>query len=118
MQYIDKELLLTCLRADEKFKDLLNDVENGKYDMKDYETLARSFIGKTLDDFYCNGFFGGRNYDLSGAEIMKITKSEPEEITIEVLKADGQYDYGYFDGGWCDWKVVYEHLDEWVNGKC
>jgi hypothetical protein len=116
MEYIDKKLLIKDLEEDGRYKELLSDIESGKYDVKDYESLARSFVGKELNDFYCNGFFG-RTYDLDGAEITKIYKSDIEEITIEVKKSNGEYDYGYFEGDWCEWQYVYEHLEQWVNGR-
>ncbi len=87
--------------------------ENGA---KNYKQMAKAFIGDTIKDFFCNGFFGSSIYDLRGAEIIKVYDSDDDNaIVIEVKKNDGRYDYGYFDGGWRDWKSVYEHLQEWTN---
>ncbi len=83
---------------------------------QDYKLMAKSFIGETIQNFFCNGFFGSRTYDLEDAEITKIYRDDDEGIVIEVRKSDGKYDYGYFNDSWDDWKCVYEHLDEWVNG--
>lgn len=117
MSYIDKDLLVKRLENEDKFSDLLNEVLNGEFDCKDYKQMAKSFIGRELNDFFCNGFFGSRNYDLNGAEITRVYEDDDEAIVIEVKKLDDKYDYGYFDDGWNDWKTVYEHLEGWVNGN-
>lgn len=87
-----------------------------KENTKDYKAMAKAFIGETMEDFFCNGFFGSRNYYMRGAEITKVYDSDDDDaIVIEVKKLDGKYDYGYFDGGWRDWQSVYEHLQEWTS---
>lgn len=95
------------------FEEALKIIEEIK-DARDYKRMASSFIGMEIQDFYCNGFFGSNNYDLEGAEITRIYQDDGA-IIIEVKKTNSQYDYGYFQGGWADWKSVYEHLDEWIN---
>jgi hypothetical protein len=101
-----------------KTKATTEDFEKYFKDEKDYRLMAKSFIGETMKDFFCNGFFGSRTYDLTGAEITKVYDSADDNaIVIEVRKSDGRYDYGYFNDGWRDWQTVYKHLDEWVNGE-
>lgn len=117
MKYLDRKELIKVLEKDERYKELLSDIESGKYDVKDYESLAMSFIGEEINDSFCNGFFGSGTFDLNGAEITRIYKHNLNEIKIEVKKSNGTYDYGCFEEGWCDWQYVYEHLDEWVNGR-
>lgn len=94
---------------------IINDYERliDKENNIDYKSMAKSFIGETIQDFFCNGFFGSRTYDLMGAEITKIY--EDDGIVIEVKKVDDKYDYGYFNDGWKDWECVYNHLNKWVN---
>lgn len=79
-----------------------------------YKHKCQAFVGEDIEDFFCNGFFGSDTYDLRGARIEGIFEND-DEIKIEVLKLNDEVDYGYFDGGWKDWKTVYEHLNEWVN---
>lgn len=101
-------------------RDLAKEVErlSNKEEEKNYKQMAKSFIGEAMMDFFCNGFFGSRTYDLEGAEITKVYDNDNDNaIVIEVRKMNGRYDYGYFEDGWRDWKCVYEHLDEWVNGN-
>lgn len=117
MEYVDKELLIKKLETDEKYRELLIEIKNGNYDIKDYETLCQNFIGKELNDFFCNGFFGSDTYDLEDARITQVFKSDTDCIKIEVKKVNGEYDYGYFEDGWCDWETVYEHLNKWVYGE-
>lgn len=82
---------------------------------KDYKQMAKSLIGETMKDFFCNGFFGSGTYDLTNSEITKIYDSDDDNaIVIEVRKTGGKYGYGYFEGGWRDWKTVYEHLKQWT----
>lgn len=97
--------------------DKMHELGNEKQEEFDYITKVQSFIGKTIQDFFCNGFFGSDTYNLEGAEIIEIRKDEDDGIVIEVRKTNGKYDYGYFNDGWDDWKIVYEYLDEWVNGN-
>lgn len=82
----------------------------------DYKQMVKLFVGETIKDSFCNGFFGGSNYDLNGAEITKINQYN-NGIVIEVIKSNGKYDYGYFDDNWNDWECVYKHLSKWVDGK-
>jgi hypothetical protein len=84
---------------------------------EDYRKMAKSFIGETIRDFFCNGFFGSRTFDMTGAEITKVYDSDDDNaIVIEVRKLDGKYDYGYFEDSRRDWQSVYEHLQEWTSG--
>ncbi|MEL3959425.1 site-specific DNA-methyltransferase [Caldifermentibacillus hisashii] len=78
--------------------------------------MVKLFVGETIKDSFCNGFFGGSNYDLNGAEITKINQYN-NGIVIEVIKSNGKYDYGYFGDNWNDWECVYKHLSKWVDGK-
>lgn len=55
-----------------------------------------SNIGKIINDFYCNGFFG-RDYDLSGAEII----AEGEDWIV-IRKTNGLVDFCSFQ--------TYDHL--------
>lgn len=91
------------------YKTLTNNVE-------DYKKMAKSFIGETIQDFFCNGFFGSRTFDLTGAEITRIYRDD-DGITIEVKKIDDKYEYGCFENGRDDWQYVYEYLDNWINGS-
>lgn len=85
-------------------------------DRKDYKQMAKTFIGETMVDFFCNGFFGSRAFDMAGAEITKVYDSDDDDaIVIEVRKLGGKYDYGYFKDFWRDWQTVYEHLEEWTS---
>ncbi|MER2008504.1 MAG: hypothetical protein ABS939_13725 [Psychrobacillus sp.] len=87
-----------------------------KENTKDYKVMTKGFIGETIKDFFCNGFFGSRNYDLTGAEIMGVYEvDEDDTIVIEVKKTDGKYSYGFFEGEWNDWETVYAHLEEWTK---
>lgn len=80
---------------------------------KDYEHKARQFIGKTIRNSFCNGFFDdSKQYNLAHSEITRIYEND-DEIVIEVEKGS-ECDYGRFDGGWKCWKTVYEHLQEWT----
>lgn len=81
----------------------------------DYEKMAKSFVGRTIEDFFCNGFFGSRTFDMEGAEIVRVYDNNYYNIVIEVKKRNGKYDYGYFNDDWYDWKYVYEHLKEWTE---
>lgn len=112
---IDKQLLIDKLKQDEKYKDLLIDVLTGEFDSEDYEILTKSLIGETIQNFFCNGFFGSRTFDLTGAEIVRIYKSDDNSIVIEVKKYNGNYEYGYFEEGRNDWKTVYEYLCKWMQ---
>jgi len=83
---------------------------------KDYEKMSKSFIGERMKDFFCNGFFGSRTFDMQGSEITRIYESDDEDaIIIEVRKLDGKYDYGYFRDYWRDWECVHEFLEEWTS---
>lgn len=64
-----------------------------------------SNIGRTIQDFYCNGFFG-RDYDLGGATIV----GEGEEWLV-VKKVDGMVVFGSFQS-W-DWN---RHPDGSLSG--
>lgn len=116
MECIDKKLLIDHLEKENKFEELLKEIKDGKFDLKDYESMAKSFVGKDINDFFCNGFFGSSTYDLAGAEITRVYKSDSDGIIIEVRKTNDSYDYGYFDDGWENWKTVYELINEWVYG--
>ena len=59
-------------------------------------------IGKIINDFYCNGFFG-RDYDLSGAEII----AEGEDWIV-IRKTNGLIDF-------CSFQTYDYNRDE--NGK-
>ena len=117
MEYIDKKELIKALENDERYKELLSEITSGKYDAKNYESLAMSFVGEELNDSFCEGFFGSGTFDLNGALITRIYKHNLNEIKVEVKKSNGTFDYGCFEGGWCNWQYVYEHLDKWVNGR-
>lgn len=95
----------------ESLKNVIRDNE------KDYKQMSKSLIGETIQNFFCNGFFGSRTYDLDGAEITRVYQNNHDVIVIEVKKLNGKYDYGYFEDEWEDWKCVYEHLDEWIKGE-
>lgn len=116
MKYIEKEQLIEWLEKEGLYKEVLSEIEKGTFDVKDYALMSQEFVGRELNSIYCNGFFG-RTYDLLGAEIMRIYEDYQDgEIVIEVEK-NGEMKYGYFDGDWKEWKSVYEHLNEWVNGR-
>lgn len=83
---------------------------------KDYKSMSKIFIGETIKNFFCNGFFGGDTYDLEGAKITRVYESS-EGAVVEVAKENGRYEYALFDDDWKDWKTVYEHLSEWTNEK-
>lgn len=69
-----------------------------------------SNVGKTLRDFFCNGFFGSDEYGLHGAKIVL-----ENDHQIVVLKDDGDFAIGDFRE---DWKpYMQKHIDDWVNGK-
>lgn len=81
-----------------------------------FKALSKQFIGETITDFFCNGFFGSRNYDLADAVITKIRDSDKKNaIIVEVKKTDGETDYGYFEESWRDWESVYLHLKGWTQ---
>lgn len=117
MNYIDKDMLIKYLysHGDENYTELAIKISDGKFDVTDYKQLCQSFIGENIENFFCNGFFGSRTFDLRGAEILRIFEEDQDTITIEVLKINDKHDYGYFNDGWNDWKTVYEHLEEWTN---
>ena len=54
-----------------------------------------SNVGKVIKDFYCGGFFG-REYDLSGAEIV----AESDEWIV-IKKENGLFEFGDFQ--YWDW---------------
>lgn len=84
-------------------------------DMKpNYRKMCKSLVGEPINDFFCNGFFGSSTYDLAGATIFRVFDQE-NEIVVEVQKLNGIHEYGYFDGGSANWKIVYEYLNDWVN---
>lgn len=83
---------------------------------KDYKEMCQSLVGESINDFFCNGFFGSSTYDLGGSEISRVYESE-DGIAIKVKKIDGRYDYGYFNQEWRDWETVYEYLCGWIKGE-
>lgn len=116
MNNIDKRLLVKWLGEDGRYKELLSEIEKGIFDAKNYQQMCQSFVGDTLSDFFCNGFFGSRTFDLNGAKILRVYESiEEDAIKIEVMKFNNEFEYGYFNDGWNSWETVYEHLYEWVN---
>lgn len=115
---IDKTKLVEYLSAhgDSSFQHLLSLIHEGEFDNTDFQALSQQFVGKRLKDFFCNGFFGSREYDLENALILKIYEaSDYPAIIIEVLKSNDRISYGEFDGSWNDWQTVYEHLVEWTT---
>lgn len=113
-ELIGDNLIMALIDRIEKLENELKVIE----DDKDYKQMAKAFIGETIEDFFCNGFFGSRNFDMAGAEVTMVYDSEDDNaIVIEVKKSDGKYDYGYFDGDWRDWESVYEHLKEWTKWR-
>jgi len=60
----------------------VNDVQSGE------------FVGRTITDYYCNGFFG-RRYDLTGSEII-----ENGNNFITIRDPDGADHTTYFSPGW------------------
>ena len=115
MKYIEKAQLVEWLNKEGVYRELLSEIEKGTFDVIEYAKMAQNFVGRELNNFYCNGFFG-RVYDLKYAKILKVYEDHSEdEIVIEVEKQDGAIAYGYFAGGWNDWKSVYKYLGEWVG---
>lgn len=85
-----------------------------KYDKELLSPLkAKEYIGKTIKNFFCNGFFGGDEYGLAESRIIDIIEEE-SVITVTVLKRDGKYAYGEFDYKWKKWETVFSYLDEWI----
>lgn len=80
-----------------------------------YEESSKLFVGKTIKNFFCNGFFGGSTYDLEESRITNIYQDDGDGIIIEVKKRNGKYDYACFNESYDDWKCVYEYLKEWTS---
>lgn len=96
-----------------------NKMKSSETTQKDYKKMAKSQIGETLKDDFCNGFFGSRNFSLSGARITKVYEENNDndemEIVVEIQYKNGKYDYGYFQESFADWDSVAEHLEQWTN---
>jgi hypothetical protein len=84
-----------------KIKELVdsirNDVKKGAFDREEILSLCdkvdeflgstsySSFIGLEIKDFYCNGFFGSREYGMEGAVI-----TDANDKCITAKKVDGE----------------------------
>lgn len=82
--------------------------------IESYALECKKFIGATIKDFFCNGFFGSRTFDLGGAEIINLY-SNVDEIVMEVEKTNGIHEVAYFNDGWNNWETVYDYLVEWTK---
>ena len=98
----------------------------GKFSYKKYEKMAEikkeimdryqivsfnpdSMIGKKLNDWFCNGFFGSETEVwLEGAEIISTTYD-----TVTVRQEDGKIQTAEFDGGWRE--SMKSLLEEWTK---
>lgn len=65
------------------------------------------FVGIEIKDFFCNGFFGSREYDLEGAMIIENT-----DKILTVRKRNGQIAQANLEG----WDMR-EHINEWTTEK-
>lgn len=65
------------------------------------------FVGRAIQDYYCNGFFG-RRYDLAGA----IIEAQGNDYMV-IRTRDGVPVFAYFDGHWES--KMEELIAEWVG---
>lgn len=115
MELIDKEKLVEYLQGLFPNSPMLQRVERGDFDYKNYEMLARTFVGTQNINFYCNGYFG-RDYDLENARIVRMWEEEysfddKTQIIVELEKTNHHRVSGYFD----DWQEVYECFAVWTK---
>lgn len=68
-----------------------------------------SNVGKTIKDFFCNGFFGSE-YDLAGAIILLENDSQ-----LVVITTNGVFRIAQFHEGWVAGKQ--KLIDEWVSNS-
>lgn len=115
MELLDKKRILMWLAGSNDIAKLKQLIDEGVFDVKDYRILANAFIGKTIKDFFCNGFFGSREFELAGAEVVSIKGTEGGLIQVIVEDCDGRIKIGEFDEGWANWKTVYNHLQQWTT---
>jgi hypothetical protein len=70
------------------------------------------FVGMTIQDFYCNGFFG-RTYDMEGSVIIGFGTDHNDEYYLRVKKLDGDIEVAHF--GSRDLDMVEEYIEEWCD---
>lgn len=115
MELLDKKRILMWLAGSNDIAKLKQLIDEGVFDVKDYRVLANTFVGKTLENSFCNGFFGSREYYLRGAEIVSVKGVEGKLIQVVVEDCEGNTKIGELDEGWADWKTVCELLREWTD---
>ena len=113
---LDKEKVLEDFKIGYSREFIEEKLLKGKYDCKNHKELCTLYVGKEIKNSFCNGFFGRVTFDLKGAIITRVYRdNNEEEILVEVLKTNGRYDYGVFDGRWDSWEIVYTYLSKWAE---
>lgn len=77
------------------------------YNLNDYKDFNQ-FIGKTIRDFYCNGFFG-RRYDLEGSVIINISYNR-----LSIRDTSDNVVSAHFEEGW-QRNEMFELIEEWTK---
>ena len=117
MTLLKKKALIEYL-IERDLYEVIGDIERGIFDYEGDEDMVEKYIGETLMNSYCNGFFG-RTYDLYGAEILSIEESRDKDakgIKVVVRKVNDTLDEALFTDSWGTWDTVAEHLEKWTNG--
>jgi hypothetical protein len=90
----------------------IQEIKKVVLDKWEAETFDRqSYVGKRLNDWFCNGFFGSEtDVNLDDAVIISVGYD-----TVEVVETNGKRQIAYFEDGWR--QQMKSLLDEWIEGK-
>lgn len=114
----DQEIkLVTSNKAE--IQDFIEENREGREDIVEVEVWkinrvtsdqedALSYIGKTIEDGFCNGHFG-RVYDMNGSMINNLREVD-EKVELDIIDCDGRHRYTDF----VSWEEAANCLEGWT----